>query len=83
MVLGDQRLSELEPMGFHARERPGLVQPDQPAVAHDVHGQNGRELAIHTRGHAALANASERFCNEHLQSRGVPSQRRRDLIPDR
>jgi hypothetical protein len=52
-------------------------------LAHDVHGQDGRELAIHARsGHDSLReNPSERSCNRYLQSRRVRSQRRRRLNP--
>jgi hypothetical protein len=48
-VLGNQGFGEFDPMSLDPGERTGLVGADQPAVAHHVHGHDGREPAIHAR----------------------------------
>jgi hypothetical protein len=56
VVLGDQRLDEFLAQRLQARDRAGLVGPDQPAVADHISGQNRREPAFHARGHAPASN---------------------------
>jgi hypothetical protein len=77
VILGGERSRELDPVRLDPRERTGFVQADQPAVAHNVHGHDGRELTIHAwSGHGSPREIpSETFYNRHLQSRRVRSQR--------
>jgi hypothetical protein len=52
VVLGDQGFRQFNPMCLDPLERAGFVQTDESAVAHDVHDQDCRELAILARsGH--------------------------------
>lgn len=46
VMLGNLRLEQLLPMSAKALKRPRLVLLHEPAVAHDVGGQNGRKFSF-------------------------------------
>jgi len=45
-VLLDLRIDQLTAMGLELRKGPRLIRPHQPAVAGDIGGQDGSELAF-------------------------------------
>ena len=53
-IFGDDRIDQLDPMGFETRERPCLVDLHQPTVAHHISRDDRREPALWS-GHTDLS----------------------------